>query len=366
MKKINSTQKWLLFFLFFSFYFKNLYGISLLPASIPFIAFVTYKALTSRLYFNFLLPSLIFIFFILISLFSSWINNIDYADSAIWFFPFFIFIIFTYSAENLKIKTSDFIFSSKIIASTHLMFILMRWSNDEYLNSLYIKLIIESPGFFNFKEILAGLIVPVTYFESTLCLVFLGVLCLFENHFRTFAIIFTVVLLSPSRFGSAVLIIFAIWAFLEKHELKAFILPLIVLSFLILLFTISWHNDQRASYVIDLFKNQDLGIMELFFGFGPGAFFYSSHLDEYVNNLEIFYLSHLMRFGLISTILLISFMTYIVFRLHRTGLRSFSYAIGAHFLVSFSNPVLTWYPFLFFLGWCLNHQFKKTRRLRQT
>ena len=284
------------------------------------------------------------------SIFVASLIGVDYSQMVVWVasiavFPLVLMIVRANGINEKHFINSGLIFSLIIIA-----IFLGRVFQIDPLLVLHDFISNRAAGFFNEKAAYSEDVMPVVYFQGTLALVICATYSAVKKNVLAFFIIVLALMVAPSRAGVFVVMCVGAFIFLQnKSRLKALIvgsfLFFAVLYFILnkdFLFSPSGGDGLSVrmlhveSVATLFYENPSF----LIFGNGPGSEFYSSGVQEVVNNIEISHLEVVRKFGVIFAAALFSVYIWVVVALIKLQQSSLYLAMIAHFIVSATNPVL--------------------------
>lgn len=288
------------------------------------------------------------------------------------------FIIFLYFAAVKKIIYIDAYIKASLLFSIIIIILniapILGFSKIELMKP---KLIQTFNGIWGPKPF-GSVVIWIAYFQGTLALIPACIYCLYVKKNISFFICFLGILLSGSRFGLLVVLLFYLLFNIKKMIKVVFILGVFFLLGWIL-------NNPVINSLLSVFNDSDggvsiraghlRGILELFdykpyyliTGQGPGSQFYSYGFKEFADTCEISQFDFLRKYGLLfSIIIFIAVILFSIFLISNTDKKgkAMGWSILAHFTVSISNPVITSLPFMSFLAISISYYFSYRKKQR--
>lgn len=306
-----------------------------------------------------------YLFLIVISTVRSILVGVDPVNIIVWVLPIISFPVFISYFKSVNCNEANFISAGTIFGVVIILLFIGRVTGNSTLMDFHDLLTSNSAGFFNNKQAFFSDDLPVVYFQGTLSLVFIGVLAWGFKRYLSFMVALVALILAPSRFGVVVLLFFVfLYALSEyfKFEYRKIMIVLInILTLLVLIFFVSeffsyqlWgefnidsvrfgHLNSFIDYI-----NNDLSLA--FTGGGPGSKFYSIGINDFTDNIEISQLEILRKYGILFFIFIHVSFFYVLYQLRNSKKNIQIFSLMAHYVVSYSNPVLFSIPFLLYLS----------------
>lgn len=222
-------------------------------------------------------------------------NGLDFIH---WITFFLFFPIFYLFVRFYHVKVDHLISGANLFCFVIVLIFILRLLFPLLADIVIYKLLSGSTGFFN-EKYLFGVTVPVTYFPATLALIPLGWLALREKKYFSALFILFALIIAPSRFGSAVMLLGFIVVPLFRFSGAS---TSILIASLFLVFpaiSLLPFGDVRAGHVSSLLTVLNEDIMRLFFGMGPGSLFYSSGYSRLVSDIELSHLEFVRKYGIL-------------------------------------------------------------------
>jgi hypothetical protein len=311
-----------------------------------------------------LLGLFVFIFWPIFSVLVGLINNGDISLALSQITPFFCGLIFfiVLTEINNKKYPLRLIYNGLIVLSviTILAFFLLELCPELKTTSIF-NILFPHPqnGYFGFRPF-GNIRVPNIYFRATLFMVPAFIYFLFNREFIKSIILFTGLLVSFSKAGILIALLFLIIFIAWNHSIQKYkkclfflliILLLSILNYTIPLFgneiinvisgkheTIAIRSEHLKS-VIALFENHPSYFI---IGQGTGTQFFSTAVNREISNIEIDHVNAIRKFGLIWFLIICSIIYYISYRLITNKdreLKAVGFALIGLFLAVGTNPV---------------------------
>ena len=250
-------------------------------------------------------------------------NGLDF----IRWIPFFLFFpVFYFFVKLNNVKVIHLIYGANLFCFVIVFIFILRIFFPLLADVVIYEIIRGSTGFFNEKT-LFGLTVPVTYFPATLALVPLGWLALREKKYFSALFILFALIIAPSRFGSAVMLLGFIVVPLFRFSSVG---TSILIASLFLVFpaiSLLPLGEARAGHVSSLLIVLNDGVSRLFIGMGPGSLFYSSVFSRLVSDFELSHLEFVRKYGIL-------FYTYFYFMIYFILARAADHRVAGLFVIS--------------------------------
>jgi hypothetical protein len=227
----------------------------------------------------------------------------------------------------------------------------------------------NSKGFFKIKYYLNGIQLPNVYFQGTLGLLICGCLAIKFNYNKIFYIIMIALIVAPSRAGFFLLLFYYIVFNLSLYHLKKiFSILLLLLLIAIIIISTSFGNELltlfeknnigmeiRLMHINGLINNAFKTLNSIFFGNGPGSFYYSPGFGFETDNIEISQFEYIRKYGIISFIIFNFFYFYNSIVYENYSRKSSFLILLIYYFVSFTNPVLLSIFIFLFLAYIYNN-----------
>lgn len=265
----------------------------------------------------------------------------------------FPFLVAFFSLFRLRDSVWAFKSAALTVAAITIIFWFAVLIGNEFAIATAEKLSEIEVGFFGLRE-LGGLTFAVVYFKSTLFYVPAGILLLYSKRFVACLLMLVALVAATSKTGVAVSTIFLlVKAFRSRRPRWLVIGGLVVGSIGFAGYIGSTVSDVFSALSTDvntvtvrvehweslwsLFKENPFTPI---FGQGAGTKFYSSAVEEYVNNIELDHLNSIRKFGIVWFSVFSIFIINIVYILYRQNEKYLAMALATTFIICGTNPLL--------------------------
>lgn len=299
------------------------------------------------------------IFFSLYSVVWSCINGIDFFSTLHWVMPILFLPVFSYcfTQFNPEVVKKSFIYSgvcfSVCVFAVFGCLLVMGNVVTVFFDA------INFPGWFYVRE--DGY--PQVYFQATLAFVVLAIYAFFNDYKKCSMLFLFTLMLSLSRFGSLIVIIFfALNLFLDVRRLSTYsfcflvlavvlFLPLIIFIYNFLPQDFNYNIDAstvRLGHIVSVFNS--MKPIDFILGMGPGSEFYSAGSASLTDNIEVSQLELFRKYGILGYGLFNFSFIYLSWFFLKVKNYSSQICMCAFYFVSYSNPVLLTFLFPMFVG----------------
>ncbi len=359
----NRVSILLLVFLMFSFLIDSGGPIGIRIFSLSILMFISLKYLYDfafvRVSNEIIISYISIVFFSLYSVIWSCVNGIDFISTLPWVMPILFIPVFSYcfSQFNPEVVKNSFIYSGVCFSvSVFIVFgclFVMGNVVTVFFNS------INFPGWFYVRE--DGY--PQVYFQATLAFVVLAIYAFFNGYKKCAMIFLFTLMLSLSRFGSLVVIVFfTLNIFLDVRRLSIYsfcflvfsvvlFLPLIIFIYNFLPQDFNYNLDAstvRFGHIVSVFNS--MKPINYILGMGPGSEFYSAGSASLTDNIEVSQLELFRKYGILGYGLFNFSFIYLSWFFLKVKSYSSQICMCAFYFVSYSNPVLLTFLFPMFVG----------------
>ena len=274
-------------------------------------------------------------------------------------FPFLV-VFFSNFETNTIVRS--FTSAATILAAFVLIFWLMLYTDNAMAQSLAEYLSEREAGYFGVRE-LAGVSFPVVYFKATLFFVPAAIFLIFRA--SPFAALLLVAALMAATSKTGVVIAGLIILINLARRQPFFLLFLTALGLVAIFFSFLGGEIKEIVYalfedantldvrvghwdsLLTLFAENNLDFLV---GQGAGTLFYSSGVDDLVNNIELDHLNSLRKFGVVWFIPFLVFVFSTVYVCYMENRVLLATALAVSFVICGTNPVLLTLLFLSILA----------------
>lgn len=291
-------------------------------------------------------------------------NNGDFCLALSQITPFFCGLIFFIMLSGFKINKYPIrlIYNLLLVLSVIIIlvfFLLVLW--PELRTTSIFNILFPHPqnGYFGFRY-LGNTQVPNIYFRATLFLVPAFVYFLFNKEFLKSIILFMGLLVSFSKAGILIVLLFFFIFICVDHSIQKYKKYLSFLFVILLLLTLNYIFPSFGDEIINVVTGRHetvavrlehlKSIITLFethpsylvIGQGTGTQFFSTAVNSKVSNIEIDHINTIRKFGLIWFLVFFSLILYVSFCLITNKDREYTaggFAFIGLFLAIGTNPV---------------------------
>jgi len=306
------------------------------------------------------------------------LNGVSFSATLKYSFAFYSLLFFLIAANNGYLSISSYCDAAIIFSLIIIIFFLSRLFAFVPIVRVFESITLKANGMFNTKVFSnSSSILPNVYFQGTLALIPAGVFLISMKKNISFLICLVALAVAPSRFGFLVLIVFLLIVRGRRLFLVAFLLIAIYLLIRVSsieipaiidlneLFSVnSYDNIVRRNHIESLFSLFNENPMYLLIGQGPGSYYFTTGYNAFVDSIEISQVDLLRRYGIVVFGILNSLFFGFLIKLSKyygSRQRGFSMALLAHYIVSFSNPVLLSLPAMIFISASISeYDYEKT------
>jgi len=219
---------------------------------------------------------------------------------------------------------------------------------------------------------------PQVYFQSTLALVVISIYAFLKGYRKCSVFLLFSLLISLSRFGVLVVVLFlalyfllgirrlALFSFWSLIFLVITFIPTILFIYLLLPPDVDYQASSdtvRFGHVVSVFNGMQP--IHYLFGMGPGSIFYSNGFGTFVDNIEVSQLELFRKYGILGyTIFHLSFISLSWYFLKAKRYSS-QICMSAFYFVAYSNPILLTFLFSIFVGVFLSDETQETKLINE-
>jgi hypothetical protein len=274
-------------------------------------------------------------------------------------FPFLV-LFFSNFGTNTIVR--GFTSSAIVMAVFVLVFWLMLYVDNSVAMAFAEYLSEREAGYFGVRE-LGGVSFPVVYFKATLFFVPAAIFLTFRSRPFLALLLVASLMAATSKTGAVVAGVIILYSYARRHPLFLLFLTALAIfsaffgflsgefsSIVAVLFEDANTLDVRLGHLSSLIRLFAENPLDLLIGQGAGTLFYSSGVDELVNNIEIDHLNSLRKFGILWFVPFVLFILYIIRWCKKNNRSLLAVVLLVSFIISGTNPVLLTLMFLSILA----------------